>query len=353
MHLELHFQLTDKGRRHAIEALDQSHYAGPAPVPMAAYLHQIEKQSITNERIDPEGLRHCFEDMVISEELAVTLGAALSHGHSLLLYGPPGNGKTIYSEAVVRSFKQPIYIPYSVEIDGQVISVFDPAVHEQLPDPEADHDPRWVRCRRPAVVAGGELTMDMLELLFDPFDKVYEAPLQLKATGGVFIIDDFGRQSVPPERILNRWIVPLERKRDYLALHSGKKVAVPFDELLIFSTNLEPESFLDAAMMRRIHYKIEIGPPDRGEFANIMAAVCQSHGIEPPADLVAHLFERYYDAGGLEPARFHPEWIAQHVESACAYEGVPVNLDHGRVDEAMGHLAIGGTRGGNTPRTGR
>jgi len=339
--LTLRFQLTDNGRARAMEALEHSQYSGATPVPLDDYMRQVEHQSISAERIDPEAMARSFEGVFLSPELAGQMGAALNQGHSLLLYGPPGNGKSIYSEAIVRSFVQSVYIPYAVVVDGQVISVFDPAVHEPVADDDGPpYDPRWVRCRRPAVIAGGELTMEMLELIYDPDGSVYEAPLQLKASGGVLIIDDFGRQAVPPDRILNRWIVPLERKRDYLALRSGKKVPVTFDELVIFSTNLEPETFMDAAMMRRIHYKIEIGAPGREEFEGIFRTVCQGANLALTDDVLRYLFDEFYPAGTVEIARFHPKWIVEHVISACAYEGTEPRLDRAHVAEAVGHLAI-------------
>ena len=345
--VELRFHLTDRGRARAIEALDQSQYVGAAPVSMADFIAQTKAQSVANEQITPAGLAACFGGMSMSEQLAEQIGAALNHGHSMLLYGPPGNGKSIYSEAIVRSFAQTVFIPHAVIVDGQVISLFDAAVHEPIgeaqagqPGAETAPDPRWVHCRRPAVIAGGELTMEMLELVYDPNTKSYEAPLQLKATGGVFIIDDFGRQAVDPARILNRWIVPLERKHDYLALRSGKKVAVPFDELLIFSTNLDPNGFMDTAMMRRIHYKIEIGPPEREEYLAILAEECRKAGLALPADIVSYLCDEFYPQGEVQIARFHPKWIVDHVTSGCAYDGVAPVLDRDRVARAMNNLFV-------------
>jgi hypothetical protein len=346
-HVELRFHLTDRGRARAIEALDQSQYIGPAPVSMTDFITQTRAQTIASEQITPDGLAACFGGMSMSRELAEQIGAALNHGHSLLLYGPPGNGKSIYSEAIVRSFAQTVFLPYAIVVDGQVISLFDAAVHEPVADAQAGqpgtdaaYDRRWVHCRRPAVIAGGELTMEMLELVFDPYTKSYEAPLQLKATGGVFIIDDFGRQAVEPARILNRWIVPLERKSDYLALHSGKKVAVPFDELLIFSTNLDPNGFMDAAMMRRIHYKIEIGPPGREEYLAILADECRKADLALPDEIVSFLFDEFYPKGQVQIARFHPKWIIDHIVSSCAYEGIAPSLERDRVAQAMENLFV-------------
>jgi hypothetical protein len=267
--------LTTSGRQWALDALRQSQYNGPAPVTLADYIGQVQKQATVNERINAVSLRKNLTHLVIPDYLPRRLGPAINSGRSILIYGASGNGKTCISEAIGATFGHSIYIPHCVEIDGQIVKIFDSALHRVYSPPAKpaegnssglpfrleETDPRWVRCRRPVVITGGELTLEMLDLDFDPISKYYEAPLQVKAVGGVFVIDDFGRQLVRPRDLLNRWIIPLEKKVDYLTLHTGKKFEVPFDELVIFSTNLDPAELSDPAFLRRIQYKIRIDPP--------------------------------------------------------------------------------------------
>ncbi|HJX82167.1 MAG TPA: hypothetical protein VJ248_09050, partial [Candidatus Udaeobacter sp.] len=251
----LRYALTSAGKERASEALRRCEYIGPAPVPLDTYQIQVQKQTITNEIINMEKLKKALSHLVLSEDVIRQLGPASNSGRAILFYGAAGNGKTSIAEGLISAFEQPVYVPYCIEADGQIIKIFDPSVHVALSTssngangnshpmflPQMEFDPRWVRCRRPYIISGGELTLEMLDLDFDIHSKYYEAPLQMKAIGGIFVIDDFGRQRVRPHELLNRWIFPLERKIDYLTLHTGKKFALLFDQLVIFATNFPPE----------------------------------------------------------------------------------------------------------------
>jgi hypothetical protein len=349
---EMRYALTAKGREWAVEALNQSLYVGPAPVRLPDYHDQIERQRLTSERVQPEALERCFQGLVLPPGFVTEIGPAVNSGRSILLYGAPGNGKTVIAEAIGRVFSETIYVPYTLEVDGHVINILDSTVHREVEARKAgsgdgeprrsqgvpELDRRWVACYRPLVITGGELTLEMLDLSFNPYSKVYEAPLQLKATGGVFVIDDFGRQIVPPEKVLNRWIIPLEGGRDYLTLHTGKKFPVPFDELVIFSTNLAQDELMDGAMRRRIHYKLEIGAPSVEEYKDILRAECARRKIEQPDYLIPFLFDEYYGDGEQPLSRYHPKWIIDQVLRACDYQGLPPHLDKEHVKAALKNI---------------
>ena len=275
----MRYALTNSGRRRAAEVLRRCEYIGPAPVPLAAYQMQVQKQTITNEIISIERLQDSLSHLVLPPHIVRKLGPAANSGRAILIFGDTGNGKTSIAEALAATFQQFVYIPYCIEADGQIIKFFDPAVHVPAdPEPNGngyshpmllpriEYDPRWIRCRRPHIISGGELTLEMLDLDFDPLSKYYEAPLQMKAIGGAFIIDDFGRQRVRPNDLLNRWIFPLERKVDYLTLHTGKKFELLFDQLVIFATNFPPEELMDPAQLRRVHYKLKVDPPSAEDY---------------------------------------------------------------------------------------
>jgi len=348
---EMRYALTAKGREWAVEALNQSLYTGPAPVRLPDYHDQIERQRLTSERVLPEALERCFKGLVLPPGFVTEIGPAVNSGRSILLYGAPGNGKTVIAEAIGRVFSETIYVPYTLEVDGHVINILDSTVHREIEAPAAESegaprrspgvpelDRRWVACHRPLVITGGELTLEMLDLSFNPYSKVYEAPLQLKATGGVFVIDDFGRQMVTPDKVLNRWIIPLEGGRDYLTLHTGKKFPVPFDELVIFSTNLAQDELMDGAMRRRIHYKLEIGTPSVEEYKDIFRAECGRRKIEQPDDLIPFLVAEFYGDGERPLARYHPKWIIDQVLRACDYQGLPPHLDRELVKAALKNI---------------
>jgi hypothetical protein len=344
---ELRYVLTEKGRQWALEALGQNQYVGPAPVSLAAYTERIQRQRITNERVDRAAIDAAFAQMVISETFVLQIGPAINSGRSILLYGPPGNGKTSVAEKIGNIFSDTIYIPYCVEVDGQVIKVFDPSIHRRVQrSSEAgargtlrreDFDQRWVPCRRPFIVAGGELTLEMLDLSFNSLAKFYEAPLHVKALGGIFAIDDFGRQMVSPEALLNRWIVPLESRVEYLKLHTGKSFALPFDELVVFSTNLAPRDLMDPAFLRRIPYKLEIAGPSPEEFRRIFRGVARACDLEASDEIIDFVIAELRD-NAFPLASYQPKFIIDQVRAASKFEGIPAQFRTDLVAMALGNL---------------
>jgi predicted ATPase with chaperone activity len=342
------FDLTTAGRERAREALAASQYVGAAPVPFAQYRDWVEAQSVRAMRVTRERVRTGLGEVVLEEELFEQLGPAINSARSLFLYGAPGNGKTRIAELVARLLgEEGVYVPYAVEVDGQIMIIFDPVHHRPLDEEEealgADallfrrgepYDQRYVRVARPVVVTGGELTLDQLDLQYDRYTKVYRAPFQVKADGGVLIIDDLGRQRVPPRELLNRWIVPLERRRDYLTLHTGVKFPVPFDCLLIFATNLDPVELVDEAFMRRIHYKIQVSDPGRAAYEEIFRRDCVERGIRYDAAAVDYLFLRYYEGAGIAPRGCHPRDLLDHLEDIAKYEEREPRLEEELLDRA-------------------
>jgi hypothetical protein len=254
------YTLTDLGRERAMQFLDINRYVGPAPVPLAQYNAYVRAAMAARPWIDRDIMARGFTDLIVNTEMYDRLGPAVNSGKSLFLYGAPGNGKTVIAQGIGRALGSDMHIPHAIDVDGQTITMFDPVNHELTSAAAAHdsvvssalHDRRWEQIRRPVVVVGGELTLDMLDLTFNPIAKFYEAPIQMKAIGGVFVVDDFGRQRIPPRDLLNRWIVPLESRVDFLTLHTGRKFEVPFNVFIIFATNLKPESLADEAFLRRI-----------------------------------------------------------------------------------------------------
>src|ERR671919_654598 len=350
----MRYALTSAGKERASEALRRCEYIGPAPVPLDTYQVQVQKQTITNEIIGMEKLKRALSHLVLSDDVIRQVGPASNSGRAILIYGAAGNGKTSIAEALVGAFEQPIYVPYCIEADGQIIKIFDPAVHVSLPSnsnsfnghthpmflPQMEYDPRWVRCKRPYIISGGELTLEMLDLDFDPHSKYYEAPLQMKAIGGIFVIDDFGRQRVRPHELLNRWIFPLERKLDYLTLHTGKKFSLLFDQLVIFATNFPPEELMDPAQLRRVHYKMKINPPTVEEFKEIFKRICDSYGLEFSEETMAYLLNSFYIKYKIPFAGFHPKFIAEHVIAACNYLGTPPRISRQLLADSLENMVI-------------
>ena len=275
--MEMYYALTDQGKALAEQALEANRYIGPAPVPLEDYWDWVEAQTIHQVRVEMARLREVFADFEVSPGLLDKIGPAVNSGRSIFLFGPSGNGKTVMSTAIGRSFEDPVYIPYALYVYGQIIRLFDEVNHQPVStNGEAPkHDPRWVLCQRPVVIVGGEMTEDSLELRFNPILKFYEAPHQLRANNGVFIIDDFGRQKMSPRQLLNRWMYPLETRQDFCCLHTGQQFGVPFDQLIIFSTNLNPHSLADEAFLRRIRHKIFIGYVTPSQYLTIFRRVCQ------------------------------------------------------------------------------
>ena len=356
---ELRFALTEKGRQWANDALAQNQYIGPAPVPLDSYIERIQRQRITNERVDRPQVDAAFDNLIVSEDFIHQVGPAINSGRSLLLYGPPGNGKTSVSERIGSIFKDTIYIPYAFEVEGQIIKVFDAGIHkrvERASDVAArgslrrqDFDQRWVACRRPFIVTGGELTLEMLDLSFNALAKFYEAPLHIKALGGIFTIDDFGRQLVKPEALLNRWIVPLESRVEYLRLHTGKTFMLPFDELVVFSTNLSPRDLMDPAFLRRIPYKMEIGGPSPEEYRKIFKLVARAYDMDATDQVIDYVIRHLSIDNDFPLASYQPKFIIDQVRSASKFEGIPPQFRLDLVAMALGNLFTKDTPGFKAP----
>ena len=340
------YSLTGTGRARAIEALEFSTYVGPAPVPLAVYSGWIRRQSVKDVRVDRDGIAAGLVGLTLDQMIVDSLGPAINSARSLFLYGAPGNGKTAIAERIAHMAGGDIWIPHAIDIDGQTVILFDPVYHElseededepagpQLLRNHPDHDVRFVKIRRPAVFVGGELTLEQLDLQHDPVTKVYKAPFQLKAAGGVLILDDFGRQRVEPQVLLNRWVVPLEKNIDFLALHTGVKFPVPFDCRLVFATNLDPGDLVEEAFLRRIHYKIRVENPSRESFANILEDVCRDRGIRYIASAVDHIWDEYYGPFGIDPRACHPRDLADHIEDFARFQGVEATLGRSLLDPA-------------------
>jgi len=323
------YNVTTKGNLRAGELIERSAYSGPAPVSLSEYWQAVQAQSITSVVVTRRGVREAFNHWVISERLLNQLGPAINSARSMFLFGPPGNGKTTLAETASKLLGGAIYVPHAIEHDGQVVKVYDSIFHTALDgDPTMPDalDRRWVRSKRPVVIVGGELTMEALDLVYSETSRYYEAPFQVKANGGMFLIDDFGRQQISPRDLLNRWIVPLEKREDYLNLRTGQEITVPFDQLIIFSTNLEPSSLVDEAFLRRIRYKIEVPNPSIEEYEEIFRRVCESRGIPYDFSAVEFILD-YYDRRGIEPRCCHPRDILDQLIDIAEYMEVQPTLD--------------------------
>ncbi|MHB8898936.1 MAG: ATP-binding protein [Thermoguttaceae bacterium] len=324
--------LTEQGQERARAALAACAYCGAAPVPLTDYIVSVEAQTIRAESPKRDQLAKAFSDISVDTALFESMGPAVNSGAGLFLYGAPGNGKSTLASRITMCFGQEIWVPRTVVEDGQLIKVYDAAYHEAVNRGEsemlstADSDRRWVRIRRPTVVVGGELTMDNLEIRYDPHSKISEAPLQMKSNCGCLLIDDFGRQRIEPVELLNRWIVPLECRHDFLTLSTGKKIQVPFEQLIIFSTNLEPADLVDEAFLRRIPYKIEIGDPSAEEFRELFKLYARRYKCEYRPEAVDYLIETHYLPTNRPMRRCQPRDLLGQIKNYCTYNSLPMEM---------------------------
>jgi predicted ATPase with chaperone activity len=329
---DYYYGLTEQGRERAQVAMEACAYVGPCPVPLKEYVLSAEAQTIRAEAPKREQLAAAFSDISIDENLFDSLGPAINSGAGLFLYGCPGNGKSTLARRITMCFGQQIWVPHAIIEDGQIVKVYDAAFHEVVGREQASivksaaYDRRWIKIRRPTVVVGGELTMDSLEIRHDPHSKVGEAPLQLKSNCGCLLIDDFGRQRIEPTELLNRWIIPLENRHDFLTLSTGKKIRVPFEQLIIFSTNLEPRDLVDEAFLRRIPYKIEINNPTKEEFHKLFQLYAGSYSCEYRKDVVDYLIKTHYTPSKRPLRRCHPRDLLSQIRNYCLYNGLPMEM---------------------------
>lgn len=326
-------ELTEAGRTRAKQLREEVAWAGAAPVSLEAYLESVEAQALSKVRVTPEDLHRAFKDILISEDLLERLGPAITSTAPMFLHGDPGNGKTSIAERITACFGDAIWIPHVIQAGAILIKLFDPAIHQVIPNESNDEDPRWVKIVRPTVIVGGELTLDMLELSLDKTTGITEAPLQLKANGGLLVVDDFGRGKTSPRDLLNRWIFPLEKKVDFLAFPDGRKLAVPFGCMLVLSTNLQPRDLADEAFLRRIPYKVHVTDPDEYEFTELTEKLAAKMGVKLGPRSVKYLVDRHYKLPE-RPMRFcHPRDLLQQVVHLARYRGVepqagPEEWDH-------------------------
>jgi hypothetical protein len=349
---EQRYQLSDQGRDWANAALARSQYVGPIPVSLDGFRERILLQGITKERVTLPRLQSSLTGLHFDEQLLRQIGPALNSGRPVLFYGPPGNGKTSVALRLARVLSSVTYVPYAVMIEGQIMRVFDSKLHGSLHSEavddgtvvrslrDQDFDERWVPCEQPFVVAGGELTLDMLELAYDQVSKFYEAPLHVKALGGSILIDDFGRQLVSPAGLLNRWIVPLENGYDFLKLHTGKSFELPFQVRVMFSTNLEPADLMDSAFLRRIPFKIEVGPPSPEQFKMIFAEAARAKGIEATDEMLEFVLSALLRRGSAEIAAYQPEFIINQVILSCEFEEVEPHLEPRLIEAAINNIDV-------------
>ena len=329
---DYNYSLTENGRDRAAVAARACAYVGPAPIPLMDYVLSAEAQTIRAESPKQTQLRNAFKDISINESLFENLGPAINSGAGLFLYGEPGNGKSTLAQRITQCFGHEIWIPNTIFEDGQIIKFYDAAYHHRSGDDTdtllsaASYDRRWIKVRRPTVVVGGELTLDALEIRHDANSNVSEASLQMKSNCGCLLIDDFGRQRIEPTELLNRWIVPLESRIDFLTLASGKKIQVPFEQLIIFSTNLEPSDLVDDAFLRRIPYKIEISDPSPKEFHILFQIYCERFECEYDEDIVDYLLKKHFMEAGRRLRRCHPRDLLSQIRNFCTYNELPMEM---------------------------
>ena len=346
----MRYQLTDSGKSRALDALQQSEYYGALPVPLADFWKQTERQKVKDVNIRREDLESSLSHLVMPDGMLDQLGPAVNSGKSILLFGPPGNGKSSIANGIRDSLGDNIFLPKFLEYSGQVISLYDPIIHTLAKTEEFDatalrrlgptFDQRYALCRRPSVMTGGELTLSMLDLIYNPVSRTYQAPLQLKATGGVFIVDDLGRQAEPPQALINRWIVPMEQHFDILTLQSGQKFMVPFDTLVIFSTNMVPTEMFDGAALRRIYYKIKVDNPSRDDFIKIFVKTCRHYKLRPDEEVMKYLLNTKYPSVDNQFASYQAPFLIDQSLSICDYEGHEPHMSPELIDRAWENLFV-------------
>lgn len=338
------FALTESGRNLAREYLAVNQYAGPAPVPLGQYSSIVRRQRLKSNWLNPRSLREAYKHLVVEDDVLAQIGPAVNASKSFLIYGQPGNGKTALAEALFRLESEPIYLPYAIECQGNIIQIFDPIYHQKIDEEENPlsalatdlaFDGRWFKCRRPFIITGGELELTALDLSFNAHSKVYDAPFQLKANNGIYLIDDFGRQKASPAEILNRWIVPMERHIDYLSFQAGGKMTVPFEAFLIFSTNLRPDQLGDEAFLRRIQYKMFMRSPREPEFMHIFERFAGSQQLECSKDVVRAFVDKHYVKGRKPFRRCHPRDVITHAIDIMNFESLPMRLTEDVLDRAF------------------
>ncbi|MEM9852517.1 MAG: ATPase, partial [Pseudomonadota bacterium] len=346
----MRYQMSESGKSRALDALAQSEYFGSLPIPLDHYKEQVKLQSIKDVGITESALKAGMGNLVVPGGLLDQLGPAVNSGKSILMYGPPGNGKSSISNGIRDALGDRIFVPKVLEYNSQVISVYDPIVHgeatESMLDPNSlrrtgmQFDPRYVLCNRPSVITGGELTLSMLELNYNVNSKTYQAPLQLKATGGVFIVDDLGRQAEPPQALINRWIVPMEGGDDILSLQSGEKFLVPFDTLVIFSTNFHPAQIFDGAALRRIYFKVLVDRPSRDEMIQIYAVVSKAMKMPLDEAVLIHLFSKLYPQVENTYAAYHAPFLISQMKAICDYQDLPHRMSVDLIERAWANLFV-------------
>jgi len=333
------YAITEAGRTRALQYFEQTTYVGPAPVALDSYIKTIKQQGLQNISVSAARLRDSFDGLVFEENILEQIGPAVNSGRSIFLYGPPGNGKTSVCERIVKSFGSSIFIPYAVEIGGQIIKIFDEYNHSEVA-PDGDmrlqgkYDKRFRLINRPIIIVGGELTMESLDLIWNEEARFYEAPFQMKANGGAFMIDDFGRQRVEPKTLLNRWIIPLEKKVDFLTLHTGTKIEIPFDQLIVFSTNLNPRDLVDDAFLRRIRYKIPVNDPSPESFRAIWRTVSKAKGVPYADEIVDYFVEKHMRGQGRPLRGCVPRDIIENILDVCRYKQIEPTITAEMLDSA-------------------
>jgi predicted ATPase with chaperone activity len=343
------YTLSDRGYEKATEALQRNQYAGPAPVPLREYVDVAKRQSVRGANVTPEAVHTALSDLELSSQIRRLIGAAVNGGHSILLYGKPGNGKSSIAKRITRILGGSVLIPYAIDVNGQTIRVFDPRVHTALDitpgveqrigdekpgHPDRRQDQRWVVASRPLITVGGELAIEDLDLRYSPQSRFYLAPIQILANGGILVIDDFGRQKMRPDELLNRWIVPMEDGIDHYSLTSGETIEVPFELLIVFSTNLKPENLGDEAFWRRIRHKVEVTDPSTDTFITILKAVCEQNGIPFSFEGAKYLIDNHYNSKGRPFRAVHPRDLTGLILDMGGFEGTKPELTPEWIDAA-------------------